>query len=155
VYLDAVILIGYFERIDVGRHAREIISQTRKMIRNPEIVVKIPLIILGELAQKIFGKPEQNENFEKMDFLKLFCKLNPIFEGPSYESYNLAARLISEDDRLEPADALLVAQAVVDKTSEWLITTDSVLINNKVILDAINKRNSNLKISDDFRTHES
>lgn len=145
IYLDAVILIGYFERSDLGKHSREIISQVRRMAGNPEIVIKIPLIVLGEFFMRMLDRDE--------DFTKVFYGFRPEFEGPSFESFKLASNLMRQDKYLKPSDALLVAQAIVDETSEWLITTDQDLINNRVILNIIRERGSRLKISDSFKKH--
>jgi len=142
IYLDTVILIGFFERSDIGAHSRKIIRQTERMLKNREIVVKIPLIVLGEFLAEMLKRNK--------DFSGIFRKLHPIFEGATRESYELALELMQKDKYLEADDALIVAQAILDKKSEWLITTDSNLINNRVLLNAIEERGSRLKISDKF-----
>lgn len=58
------------------------------------------------------------------------------------------------DNHMKPTDALIVAQALADPASEWLITTDSKLLDNKIIVDRIYADpESNLKISDRFTKH--
>jgi len=147
IYLDSVILIGYFERKDIGRYSKEIIRRIEQMLKNREIVVKIPLIVLGEFLAKMI---EKNMDFQSRDLNKIFRRLNPEFEGATSESYELASELMQKDMYLKPDDALIVAQAILDETAEWLITTDTDLIANRILLEVIKKRKSKLKISEKF-----
>ena len=145
IYLDTVILIGFFEKSDIGKHSRNVIKQVERMLKNPKIIVKIPLIVLGEFLVEMLNREE--------DLSKLFRRINPKFEGTSRESYELALKLMQQDKYLEANDALMVAQAILDKKSEWLITTDTILIGNQVILKEIDSRKSKLKISESFEKH--
>ncbi|MBI5253634.1 MAG: PIN domain-containing protein [Euryarchaeota archaeon] len=144
IYFDTDIIINYFKEGDIGKHARKVISQAKKMCKNPEVIVKVPLIVLGELTMISMKK-------EKIDLSKLLKReLDAEFTSPNKESYTIAFRLMNEDKLLEAADSLLVAQALTDKISEWLITTDTKLINNLIISKIKEELRSKLKISDRF-----
>jgi hypothetical protein len=69
---------------------------------------------------------------------------------PDIKSYKIALELMQDDVQLKPTDALIVAQALADHTSEWLITTDSLLLDNRAIFKKKEEIGSNLKISDRF-----
>ena len=154
IYFDADILINYFadqnirkhakKAKEISRHAKKVIHQARKMCKNPEIIIKVPLIVLGELTMETIEQ-------DGITLSSLFGRvIDAEFTSGSRDSYKIASELMGKDDRLTPADALLVAQALTNKTSEWLITTDGNLINNLAISKIKDKLGSGLKISDRF-----
>jgi len=148
IYFDTDILLYYFEKgKDLGRHAREVISQAKGMSTNPDITIKIPLIVIGEFVMKVLER-EKTELI--VELLKLLNELKAEITSPSMKSYEIAFKLLTKDKYLKPADALIVAQALDDSTSEWLITTDSDLHENIVIHEIKEKLGSKLKISDKF-----
>jgi len=158
VYIDTVFLIGFFEKGTMGKDARKVIQKVRKISRNSDIIIKVPLIVLGEFSKENL---DQKNNLKKWNKHCSKCGtpmiLNDLFTGhdgidaefPSFkkEEYKLAHELMEKDNQLQAADALLVACALNDKTGEWLLTTDTLLIGNKVIEEFKEKRGSNLKIA--------
>ncbi|GBE57039.1 hypothetical protein BMS3Bbin16_01254 [archaeon BMS3Bbin16] len=158
VYIDTVFLIGYFEKGTMGKDAREVFQKVRKISRNSDIIIKVPLIVLGEFSKVNLGEMSNllkwNKHCSKCGTPMI---LNDLFSGhggieaefPSFkkEEYKLAYDLMEKDSQLQAADVLLVACALNDKTGEWLLTTDTFLIGNKVIEDFKEELGSNLKIA--------
>ncbi|RLI77649.1 hypothetical protein DRP04_11100 [Archaeoglobales archaeon] len=149
IYIDANILIGYFEKKnrDIKKIAREAISKTQKMVRgNSEIIVKIPTIVLAEFMQWYIEDCSDEEVLSQ--FEALVEKLDADFPAPKKEHYELAIKLMNEDDRVNSHDALIVSHALLDPTTTWLLTTDTVLHNNKVIEKEKKRLENRFKISD-------
>lgn len=140
IYLDTMILIGFYEKKDLGKHSRKIVNKIEKIRRNHRITAKVPVIVLGEFLAKMMHRDE--------DILEVLRKLNPEITGVSEESLTLALNLLERDKRIEADDALIVAMAITDRKATRLITTDSKLIGNRAIQEAIKERESKLKISD-------
>ncbi len=149
IYFDTSMLIGYFKKGDEQKHAKDVMQQAVNMIKNPEITVKIPLISLGEcVIRLLYPSSELSilDSFQTLIERTLQAK-TPV---PDIKSYKIALELMQDDVQLKPTDALIVAQALADHTSEWLITTDSLLLDNRAIFKKKEEIGSNLKISDRF-----
>ena len=149
IYFDTNVIIGYFKKGDERKHSKGVIEKAATMIKNPDIMVKIPLISLGECMNWLFNSNNGGivENLQMLIEVKLNANTPP----PDEESYKIAFELMRADNHMKPTDALIVAQALADPASEWLITTDSKLLDNKIIVDRIyDDAKSNLKISDRF-----
>lgn len=124
------------------------------MSGNPEIKIKIPLIVLGEFMSELTQKEIKDEKSQEIIFRlkqQILLPFGREIPAPSRETYNVALELMNRDHHLKPTDALIVAQALVDEESEWLITTDGSLLDNRAILEIIEEKGSKLKISDRFR----
>jgi predicted nucleic acid-binding protein len=149
IYFDTNVIIGYFKKGDERKHSKGVIEKAATMIKNPDIMVKIPLISLGECAIWLL---DHNPNGGLVADLRTLvkAKLKAKTPPPDKRSYKIAFELMEDDGHIEPTDALIVAQAIADHTSEWLITTDSVLLDNKTVFDKVDDAKSNLKISDRF-----
>ena len=149
IYFDTNIIVGYFKKGDEQKHAKDVMQQAVNMIKNPEITVKIPLISLGEcVIRLLYPSSELSilDSFQTLIERTLQAK-TPV---PDIKSYKIALELMQDDVQLKPTDALIVAQALADHTSEWLITTDSLLLDNRAIFKKKEEIGSNLKISDRF-----
>jgi len=149
IYFDTNVIVGYFKKGDEREHSKDVIEKAATMIKNPDIMVKIPIISLGECMNWLFNSNNGGivENLQMLIEVKLNANTPP----PDEESYKIAFELMMADNHMKPTDALIVAQALADRTSEWLITTDSKLLDNKIIVDRIyDDAKSNLKISDRF-----
>ena len=149
IYFDTNVIVGYFKKGGEREHAKNVIYKAATMIKNPDIMVKIPLISLGECAIWLL---DHNPNGGLVADLRTLvkAKLKANTPPPDKRSYKIAFELMGGDGHIEPTDALIVAQAIADHTSEWLITTDSVLLDNKTVFDKVDDVGSKLKISDRF-----
>lgn len=133
VYIDTDILIFYFDKKrDKGRIARTSITQLeRSLNENPQIKVKIPQVVLGELMMNYCnGKCDLNE------IKKLLVRLNVGYSDmPSAkpDEWHCAEEIVGAQWQIKPNDALLVAQVLKDPSATWLLTTDGKLIGNKFI----------------------
>jgi hypothetical protein len=114
--------------------------------RNSEIKVKIPTVILGEFM--LWCIRNDYDDRALSDFKTLVEKLDADFPTPQKENYELAKKLMETDDRLEPHDALIVSHALLDPNTTWLLTTDTVLHNNRIIEKEKTNRNNRFKILD-------
>ena len=142
-------LIGYFKKGDEQKHAKKVMQQAVNMIKNPEITVKIPLISLGECVIRLLCPISELNILDRFQTL-IEQTLRAETPAPNIKSYKIALELMQDDAQLKPTDALIVAQALADHTSEWLITTDSLLQDNQAIFKKKEEIGSNLKISDRF-----
>ncbi|GBE17518.1 hypothetical protein BMS3Abin16_00101 [archaeon BMS3Abin16] len=159
VYIDTVFLIGFFEKRDLRDHAKEVIQKVKGMCHNSDISVKIPLVALGEVSKENIETTNANkwrnpcgECKLSMVLTDLFGKeINAEFVSAGKEDYQLAYQLMDKDPQLDGADALIVASALNDSTARWLLTTDSIMLNNIGIEEFKEQKESNLKIADRFR----
>ena len=125
------------------------VGRSSNIVPKPDIMVKIPIISLGECV--IWLLEHDNNGGLVADLQTLVkAKLQVNTPPPDDRSYKIAFELMSDDERMKPTDTLIVAQALADHTSEWLITTDLPLLNNKTVFDKIDDVASKLKISDRF-----
>jgi hypothetical protein len=149
-YIDACVLISYFDRRkkDQSRTARETIHKIISNVdRNPEISVKIPTLVLGEVYLWIL---RCNQLELASDFARLFNQMNADFPAPAKEHYKLAAKLLEMDQYLENHDALIVSHPILDNDTTWFFTHESKLHNNMVIEQEKDERDNNFMISDRF-----
>lgn len=149
IYFDTNVIVGYFKKGGEREHTKNVIYKAATMIKNPDIMVKIPIISLGECAIWLLDHDINGGLITDLQTL-VKAKLKANTPPPDKRSYKIAFELMGDDGRMEPTDALIVAQALADRTSEWLITTDSILLDNKTVFDKIDAMGSKLKISDRF-----
>jgi len=50
IYFDTNVIVGYFKKGDEKKHSKGVVEKAATMIKNPDIMVKIPIISLGECA---------------------------------------------------------------------------------------------------------
>lgn len=111
IYFDTNVIVGYFKKGDERKHSKGVIEKAATMIKNPDIMVKIPLISLGECA--IWLLDHDNNGGLAADLRTLVkAKLNANTPPPDKRSYKIAFELMGDDGRIEPTDALIVAQAL-------------------------------------------
>jgi hypothetical protein len=149
-YIDACVLISYFDerKKDQNRIAKETIHKIINSVkRNPEISVKIPTLVLGEVYSWILRHNQLELIF---DFGRLFNQMNADFPAPTREHYTLAARLLRDDEYLENHDALIVSHPILDNNTTWFFTHESKLHNNMVIEQEKEVRGNRFMISDRF-----
>ena len=152
IYIDACILIGciegkYRRKNDIHRISQDAIRKIESMARhNSEIKVKIPTIVLSEFMLWCIKNDEDDRVLS--DLKTLVKNLKADFPSPKKEHYELAKRFIETDSRFESHDALIISHALLDPTTTWLLTTDTVLHNNKIIEKEKTERNNRFKISD-------
>ncbi|RLI81754.1 hypothetical protein DRP07_06705 [Archaeoglobales archaeon] len=149
-YIDACVLISYFDeqKKDQNKIAKDTIHKIINTVeRNPEISVKIPTLVLGEIYLWVLRHDQPELIF---DFGRLFNQLNADFPAPTREHYALAARLLEEDEYLENHDALIVSHPILDNDTTWFFTHESKLHNNMVIEQEKDERDNRFMISDRF-----
>jgi predicted nucleic acid-binding protein len=148
VYIDADMFIFYFDkRNDKGRIARETLKKVERHL-GTEIHVKVPLSVLGELLLFIC-KPKKSD-YEPIKMIELLMKYGNDHPVATLDILNLARELMT-DHTIKPTDALLVAHALLDTTTEWLLTTDTRLITNLTIKSKMDEMENSFAISSEFR----
>jgi predicted nucleic acid-binding protein len=143
VYIDTDILMFYYDKKeDKRRAARSSIMQVeRSLDENHEIKVKISQVVLGELMMHYC-----NGKCESEEIKNLFVKLNignSDLPSVSLEALACAKEILDVQRRINPNDALIVAQVLNDSLATWFLTTDTKLIGNKFIeekMDALGHR---------------
>lgn len=150
VYIDTDILRFNSDRNnDLGRVARASIAQVEKSLINPQIKVKIPQVVLGEL---MIAACQGDCDIE--DIKKLLLRLNVEVwrDMPTVNSDVLfhAKDILDKNPLLGPNDALLAAHALTDVSTAWLLTTDEPLIVNRVIKEKMDSMGHRFHISSTF-----
>jgi len=113
------------------------------------VVLKIPLIVLGEVNVKLVKYPEIIE--DEVSFFHIRRKILDLFKHeeidlnpPKKECYETAKILVesNEQHEIHPTDALIVSQALHDVNSKYFLTLDKVLIEslNRGIISEENQR---------------
>nr|CBH37137.1 hypothetical protein BSM_06140 [uncultured archaeon] len=163
IYIDTCFFQGYlWGKSDEKENAKDILSKIESNVRNnPEINVKIPFIVVGELINNLI-----RENFEQgvreeimYKFFERLKELKADIIPPNKCCYAKAKLLIDRDRYLvehAPTDTLIVSCALCDMDSAFLLTEDSLLLVSyslKEIERAMReagKRNRQLKITNEF-----
>lgn len=128
VYVDADMLLFYFDRrSDKGRVARETIKKIISHLGGSEIHVRIPQVVLGELL--IFFCKQKKDECEPSKMIELLKKLEADYPNANLDILRHAQELMI-DRSIKPNDAVLVAHALLDRSTQWLLTTDQTLITN-------------------------
>ncbi|MEA1994024.1 MAG: hypothetical protein U9N35_06505 [Euryarchaeota archaeon] len=130
-YIEAYLIGNKIGQSDTQKEAKDLFQKISKTITNPNIKVVIPFIVLGELInninREISGDVNKNKIFFK--FWKLINRLiKADFSPPRGNFIPIAKRVMEKDDKIEPADLHIVAQALEDPNSSFLLTTDSKII---------------------------
>jgi len=123
-------LLFYFNRRnDKGRIARETIKKILRNVDNADIHVRIPQVTLGELLI-FYCKPTNDECDPSRMITLIKKKLQADYPSVNDNILVLAKELMTNDRSIKPYDSVLVAHALVDKSTKWLLTTDQTLISN-------------------------
>ncbi len=165
IYIDTCFFQGYlWGKEDEKENANVILSKIKSNVRrNPEINVKIPFIVVGELINNLI-----RENFELRDsdedeimykFFVLRRNLEADIIPPNKCCYGIAKSLTVQDSYFAenaPTDAFMASCALCDPDSSHLLTVDSRLLESELLksiekeMRTANKRNRQLKITEEF-----
>jgi len=129
-HIDTLVIIPMLVR---GRTRNEIVREARRFRRRltqVNIHVKVSLVALGELLVKsleeyngrLVGELIALKN-ELGDRLEL-----GFFPPREFNVYSIADRLLNADDRLMPADALIIASAIADQEADILYMNDKIIL---------------------------
>ena len=137
IYIDTVYLIHYLmgNGDEVSRARKQVIKAKQMVEKNSDIHVKIPFVATGEFINQIcynrMGLSEKSAILSK--FFDLFKNMNIDFIPARVDSFRLAAQIKDRDRRLDDTDILIVAQALCDLNSTFLLTNDPDLIGSRTI----------------------
>ena len=165
IYIDTCFFQGYlWGKEDEKENANVILSKIKSNVRrNPEINVKIPFIVVGELINNLI-----RENFELRDrdedeimykFFVLLKDLKADIIPPNKCCYDIAKSLTAQDFYFAenaPTDAFMASCVLCDPDSSHLLTVDSRLLESELLksiekeMRTANKRNRQLKITEEF-----
>ena len=165
IYIDTCFFQGYlWGKEDEKENAKDILSKIKSNVRNnPEINVKIPFIVVGELINNLI-----RENFELRDsdedeimykFFVLLRDLKADTIPPNKCCYDIAKSLTAQDSYFAenaPTDAFMASCVLCDPDSSHLLTVDSRLLESELLksiekgMRTANKRNRQLKITEEF-----
>ncbi|MDR2545423.1 MAG: PIN domain-containing protein [Methanobrevibacter sp.] len=115
-------------------HEEQLRAENLKKIifnRSKEIHIKVPFIVFWELFNNI-NKYNSTLNNINLDYLNnelfsLFKEDHVDLIPPSRECYNLADTILSKDSRFDSTDALIVSQALSDKDSVCIFSSDNTI----------------------------
>jgi len=163
VYLDTDHIQDFlWGKPDEIRAANQIFQKLRNSIKNPDIKVRIPFVVVGELINNLVRDKKDNLiSKDDMDsilhkFLTLQNELNADLTPPGKCVYFAACELIKKDDRVAGSDALIVCQALCDPYSSHLLTTDTDILYSTAIQELEKdmrkqgKRKLTLRIASEF-----
>ncbi len=152
-YFDADILLFYFDstpkKHDKRTASRNLISKviSTNSINN-NINVKIPQVALGELMLAFCAEKCQPDEMMQL----IIDNLNADFPNADFNAFTCANELREREGNIKPNDALIVAQALLDRTATWLFTTDRLLIGNLAIMDKMDEMDHQISISSTLNT---
>ena len=162
IYIDTCLFQGYlWGKEDEKKNAKDILSKIKSNVkRNPDINVKIPFIVIGEMINNLIrGSFELNNRAEIMyKFFDLLNDLRADIIPPNKCCYAKAKLLIDQDCYLaeNATDILIVSCALCDKDSAFLLTDDSLLLESDSLkkierdMREEGKRSRQLKITNEF-----
>lgn len=131
-HIDTSVLVPIFsEDRPQERSARRLLERLRD--KNLEPVVS--QIVVGELVAVMLKNLSHIPKEKEVNFLsKIYTYFEPAAIKPvTIDSVKYATRLIDLDLRIGPVDALIVAQALLDRDSQYLLTFDTQLVVSKSI----------------------
>ena len=124
--------------------------------RNNEVFIKVPLISMGELFNNIHNKclniDSQFLTFIYEEIFKTFRMDKIDVKSPTKNCYALSFKIMENDSRFHPTDALIVSQALLDQYSFALYSFDGI-ITQTYVDGIINELNIEL-CNDNIRNHE-
>lgn len=154
-YFDADILLFYFDKRashrthDKKLASKNLISQVISSTSiNNEITIKIPQVALGEIMLAYCQNKCQPDEIRGL----IVNNLNADFPNADFEALSCASALRNRDGNIKPNDALIVAQALIDKSATWLFTTDKELIGNLAIIEKMDEIDHYIGINSSFNS---
>ncbi len=153
VYLDTSYLLELIKKRVTQKGGDAIPDVQRSITRakkNYQIV--IPQIVVGEFFAKLPERIEYQQN--QLDFLNKFLDtlheiLGSNFDGllPITRDAIIVLKDMMEyyDDRIEPTDMVIIAQAATDQFSKILLTLDSKILFSKGLRDFVEELQKNGK----------
>ena len=160
IYIDTYFVQGYlWGKRDEEEIIKPIFSKIKKSIKNPDINVKIPSIVVGELINNLRKNSDHVERGKIMyNFFDLLNNLEAEIIAPNKCSFGIAKSLIKQDDYLEnhPSDVLIASCALCDPDSSHLLFHDSLFLESMTLektekdMQNEGKRNRPLKITEEF-----
>jgi hypothetical protein len=109
--------------------------------RNSQILIKLPFVVVGETVNNIHRDNDLSET-DKADIIRNLLNImgNDKVDmcPPTVNCFELAKRLVTEDNRLDDTDSLIVAHALCDIYSSLLLMRDKKVLASAKI-DEINK----------------
>ena len=160
VYIDTYFVQGYlWGKRDEEENIKPIFSKIKSSIKNPDINVKIPSIVVGELINNLRKISDHVERENIMyDFFDLLNGLEAEIIAPNKCSFGIAKSLIKQDDYLEnhPSDVLIASCALCDPDSSHLLFHDSLFLESMTLkkiekdMQDEGKRNRPLRITEEF-----
>lgn len=150
VYIDADMLIFKFDKRsnDKGRTSRETLKKIIDNLGNAEIRVRIPQVVLGELL--VFFCKRRQTTCSPLEMIELLKELRADYPSANQGILGCAIDLMG-DQSIKPNDAVLVAHALLDEPTQWLLTTDQTLITNLAIERKMNELRHRFTIGPSFR----
>ncbi|MEM3594690.1 MAG: hypothetical protein QXS27_08155 [Candidatus Jordarchaeaceae archaeon] len=163
IYMDTCYLQAWIGKDeDAKKSVEPTIQKIKNSLTNPQIHVKVPMIVVGELINNLiknrigkFSEIIRDPNL-LLEVLVPIRDLNADLVPPSRESFNLVAKLLHADERLEPTDSLILAQVICDPDSSHFLTTDGLILQSAKIKELMkspeieNKRKRKLRITAGF-----
>jgi hypothetical protein len=159
IYIDTYFVQGYlWGKRDEEENIKPIFSKIKSSIKNPNINVKIPSIVVGELINNLRGISDHGEREDIMyNFFKLLNELEADIIAPNKCSFDIAKSLI-EDDYLakQPSDVLIASCALCDPDSSHMLFHDGLFLESRTLekmekdMRDEGKRNRPLRITEEF-----
>lgn len=162
IYIDTHFFQSYlWKKGDEKENAKDILFQI-KSNRNPDIKVKIPFIVVGELINNLKREiPGQDRKAEIMrEFFELLDDLKADIIPPNKCSYDKAKSLTARDVYLAeraPTDTFIASCALCDPDSAFLLTVDKLLLESYHLkklekdMRAKEERKRHLQITNEFK----
>lgn len=124
--------------------------------KEKNLILKIPFVVLGEILNNISRK--RLDNRQKQDIIHKYMNLinskKIDFVPGSRNCFEITNKLLNEENRLDPTDTLIIAQAISDIDSTHVLFNDAKILNSGAIAKVIESypnRNYNLKLTDKYR----
>ncbi len=144
VYLDTSYLLELIKKRVTQKGGDAIPDVQRSITRakkNYQIV--IPQIVVGEFFAKLPGRIDYQQN--QLDFLNKFLDtlheiLGSNFDGLlpiTYHALIVLKDIMNYDNRIDPTDMVIIAQAATDQFSKILLTLDSKILSSKGLRDFV------------------
>ncbi len=153
VFVDtSIILESILGKSSSSQDARNVLNR----LRHYEVV--IPQTVVAEGISQLITKSESSErlvNVQKfLEWIQILTDPNVCLPAANKEIYLLALELMSVENKIDLSDALIIAHALHDKNSQYLLTIESTVIeslgidNKSSELVSEGRRNKKLEITD-------
>ena len=174
-FLDSFYVISYiYPQNSLERLAQtSVVNALKPTSINPDIMVKIPFVAIAEVIKKVYGlKPrskkkvlkkgrvKKRRGFDKtkaLQNLESLLKIESVDIIPAgYCCLSVAKELLEKDNYLDATDSLIIAQALCDPDSVYLLMRETTIIESRVIRDMNQEmfergeRNRLLRITDEL-----